>query len=216
MLIDTDEDALERIRANRPGIAYLLDDATDDRTLLAAGIKRAHGVVAALADDKDNLYVVVTARDTNPDLRIVTKAVDHRAGHKLRVAGADSVVTVNQIGGLRLASEMIRPKVVTFLDTMMRDEDKNLRFEEIAIPKGSSVANKPLAESDIRRERNLLIVAVGVPGQSFTYSPGPSFILREGMTLILLGETAAVARLRQSPAFQPSDGGQGEHKPSER
>lgn len=202
VLVDPDADRLQRFQEMHEGVAVLEGDATDDNVLIEAGILRAHGVVASLPDDKGNLYVVVTARELNPALRIVAKAVDAAAVRKLRTAGADAVVSVNTIGGLRLASEMIRPSVVTFLDKMMRDQDKQLRFEELVVPRGSTLVNTRLAKSDIRRERNLLIVAAKGADGRFVYSPGPDFVLEENMTLILLGETEAVQRLRESYLFQ--------------
>ena len=195
--VDNNEECLGRCSETLGDVPCLLGDATDDSVLAAAGIERAHGVVAALNDDKNNLYVVLTARGLNPKLRIVSKAVDPRAAHKLRVAGADKIVSVNQIGGLRLASEMIRPEVVDFLDTLMRDRDRNLRFEEITIPEHSTLVNKPIAETDIRKARNLLIVAAcSAESRKYAYSPGPEFVLQSGMTLIVLGETDSVNRLR--------------------
>ena len=206
VVIDTNEDAFERCReACGREVLHLVGDATNDQVLLQAGISRAHGVIAGLADDRDNLYVVVTARGLNPELRIVAKAVDPRAVDKLKVAGANQVVSVNRIGGMRMASEMIRPNVVTFLDKMMRERDKNLRFEEVTIPPNSPLANRALAQSDIRRERKLLVVAATGPEDGdYTYSPGPQFVLRAGMTLILIGETESVQRLRESNLFAPT------------
>lgn len=206
VVIDTDEHIGERCReACGRSVEYLLGDAIDDHVLVDAGIDKAYGVVAGLPEDKDNLYVVLTARGMNPKLRIIAKAVDPRAEAKLRVAGADSVVSVNRIGGVRLASEMIRPSVVTFLDVMMRDKDKNLRFEEIRVPEGSTLVGRRLADSDLRKERKLLVVAVTGPEEGvYTYSPGPDFVLRAGMTLVLIGETESVARLRELPAFKPT------------
>ena len=203
VVIETDSEKITRCEETLEiRVKHLLGDATDDAVLVAAGIERAHGVVAGLPDDKSNLYVVLTARGINPRLRIVAKAVDPRAPHKLRVAGADSVVTVNKIGGLRLASEMIRPEVVDFLDNLVWAKDQNLRFEEIRVPSGSSLSGQALAQTDIRRERNLLVVAARGEGERYTYSPGPDFVLREGMTLILLGETDSVERLRKSAHFE--------------
>lgn len=205
--IDTDPDKLSACQEEHAvSIPVMAADATDDRVLLEAGIERAYGVVATLPDDKGNLYVVVTARGLNPRLRIVAKAMDVSAESKLRVAGAHSVVSVNTIGGLRMASEMIRPNVVTFLDKMLRDKDKNLRFEEVSIPAGSPLADRRLAESDVRKERNVLIVAAYDRSGDYIYSPGPNFMLTAGMTLIVLGETEAVQRLRRSKLFRLEGG----------
>jgi voltage-gated potassium channel len=213
--IDPDGEKLARLMESYDNkLAIIEGDATDDNVLIEAGILRAFGVVASLPDDKGNLYIVVTARGLNPNLRIVAKAMDALAVGKLRVAGADSVVSVNNIGGLRMASEMIRPNVVTFLDKMMRDKDKQLRFEELTVPPGSPLVGKRLADSKLRAERNLLIVAARDPSTgAYTYSPGPDFVLLSEMTLILIGETEAVQRLRSSPLFSDGGGEGGEGEP---
>ena len=201
--IDSDMERLSRCEEiHGKKLTYLVGNATDDNVLLEAGIAHAHGIVASLPGDTDNLYVVITARGLNPKLRIVSKAVEPMAVSKLRTAGADQVVEVNTIGGLRLASEMIRPNVTNFLDKMLRDTDKNLRFEECTIPAGSALTDRVLAESGLGRERNLLIVAAKDKiKNTYVYSPGGDFKLKAGMTLILLGETEAVQRLRKSKLF---------------
>lgn len=206
--IDTDPEKLARCQQEHGAKACVMEaDATDDNALIEAGIKRAHGIVASLPDDQGNLYVVITARGLNPNLRVVAKAMNPSAVRKLQAAGSNAVVSVNKIGGLRLVSEMIRPHVVTFLDRMLRDQDRTLRFEEVTIPSGSPLVNKKLAESDIRTERNLLIVAARSPETNqYTYSPGPQFLLEAGMTLIIIGETSSVQRLRQSRVFRETDG----------
>lgn len=203
VLIDTEPDKLLRCQEMHENtLATIEGDATDDHVLLLAGIERARGVVATLPDDKGNLFVVVTARNLNPSLRIVAKAVDTSAVPKLQKAGANSVVSVNNIGGMRLASEMIRPAVVTFLDKMLRDRDKQLRFEELEIPARSSLIGTRLARSEIRGEaRNVLIVAVREADGNYIFSPGPDFVLQEKMTLVIIGETESVIRLRESPLF---------------
>jgi len=204
--IDSDPAKIQASREAYPSAPLIEGDATSDRVLMEARIEHAHGIVATLPSDAGNLYVVVTARGLNPKLRIVSRAIDPLAVRKLEVAGAQSVVSVNRIGGLRMVSEMIRPSVTNFLDKMMHDKDKNLRFEEVIIPAGSPLVDKRLAQSDIRTERNLLIVAAKDPQSGeYTYSPGPQFLLCAGMTLILIGETAAVQRLRRSRVFLAQD-----------
>ncbi len=201
--VDTNEEQLDRF-AEKHGkrVVKLVGDATDDTVLLEAGIRRAHGIVACLPGDTDNLYVVISSRDLNPRLRIVSKAVEPAAVRKLKMAGADQVVEVNTIGGLRLASEMIRPNVTSFLDKMRRDTDKSLRFEECTIPGSSPLVDGKLMDSELAGERNLLIVAARYQdADKFVYSPGGDFVLKAGMTLILLGETEAVQRLRKSDLF---------------
>ncbi|HEY7954404.1 MAG: potassium channel family protein [Polyangia bacterium] len=204
--IDVDERHLERAQTLSAGLLPTLQgDATEDAVLERAGIRRARGLVAALTDDKMNLFIVVTARELNPRLKIVAKGVDVKAADKLRHAGADCVVNPAFIGGSRMVSEMIRPQVVEFLDLMLRDKEKNLRIEEVTVPSGSPLSGKPLADAQIRQYTNLLVVALrerprgDEPGR-FLYNPGPETEISEGMALIVLGETDGVHRLRAAMA----------------
>jgi voltage-gated potassium channel len=200
--IDLDPHHLERVQALSRGILPTIQgDATDDGVLERAGIRRARGLVAALTDDKSNLFIVVSARELNPRLKIIAKGVDVKAAEKLRHAGADSVVNPAFIGGVRMVSEMIRPQVVEFLDLMLRDKDKNLRIEEVLVPTGSPLVGKPIFEAQIRKHTELLVVAVREPpanGQvgRFIYNPGPEMLIAENMALIVLGETGGVHKLR--------------------
>ncbi|MEY2669651.1 MAG: hypothetical protein RJA59_2289, partial [Pseudomonadota bacterium] len=136
VVVDANE-AVAHEAARLHGGAAVVGDATHDEVLEQAGIARARGVISALTDDKDNLYVTVTARALNPALRIVAKAIDVRAEAKLRRAGADCVVSPNAMGGLRMVSEMLRPEVTTFLDTMLRNKEQPLRIAEIPVPGNS-------------------------------------------------------------------------------
>jgi voltage-gated potassium channel len=179
------------------GGAAVVGDATHDEVLEQAGIARARGVISALTDDKDNLYVTVTARALNPSLRIVAKAIDVKAEPKLRRAGADSVVSPNAMGGLRMVSEMLRPEVTTFLDTMLRNKEQPLRIAEIPVPGGSPWAGRPLAELGLG-QRGLLLLASRTPGEGgghFTYSPPEDSIMAGGSVLIVLGRPGDVGTL---------------------
>jgi voltage-gated potassium channel len=174
----------------------VVGDATHDEVLQEAGIERARGVISALTEDKDNLFVTVTARALNPALRIVAKAIDVRAEAKLRRAGADSVVSPNMIGGLRMVSEMVRPEVVTFLDVMLRDKDRTLRIEEMTIPRAPDGAPRRVSELGLARHRLLLLaVKEPAPEPRLHYNPAPEHLLAGGETLILLGEPERVRQL---------------------
>jgi voltage-gated potassium channel len=206
--IDRDAERLERIHELPGGenVPAILGDATEDEVLLDAGIGRARGLITSLPDDADNLLVIVTARPLGPQLKIVAKADKQKTREKFRKAGADSVVTPAHIGGVRMVSEMIRPRVIEFLDLMLRDRDKNLRIEEVELPSGSRLNGKPLAEARIREKANLLVIAVREAAGNFVYNPGPTYQLAAGMSLIVLGETDSVVLLRQAAGsgFDPT------------
>lgn len=197
--IDTDADRLASLAAEvLPAVLpYIVGDATDDFVLEQAGILRARGLVAALPDDKDNLFVVVSARGANPAARIISRGHDLRVAEKLRKAGANGVVSPNFIGGMRLASEMLRPHVVEFLDEMLRDRDRNLRIEEVEVHAGCPVAGKTLRESRFRDVTEALVLALRERGRKgFVYNPGPDTVLETGSMLVVLGTQDAVHKLR--------------------
>ena len=200
--IDNNEERLLELaeRFGQDKFLYVVGDAADDDALKDAGIDRAQGVVAALSEDKDNLFITITASALNPKARIVAKAIEVSSRAKLMRAGAKAVVSPTQIGGLRLASEAIRPTVVEFIDLMLRDPKKNLRIEEVAIPESSSLANCALKDTNIRKETKVLVIAVRMPDGRYEYNPEPEFKLVAGCTLIVLAETLEMKRLREGLA----------------
>lgn len=200
--VDVDADRLEHLARELKGheLLHVVGDATDDHVLEQAGVHRARGVIAALHDDKDNLFVTVTARALNSKARIVAKAVEASADPKLRRAGADAVVSPNRIGGMRLVSEMVRPQVVQFLDMMLRDKQSNHRIEELLIPDTSPLVGAQLKDTDIRKASDVNVIAMRRPNGTFLYKVGPSTHIGAGDILVVLGETAQIAKLRDGIA----------------
>ncbi len=194
--IDRSREVLERVsRENLDGkMLFVVGDATNDAVLSAAGVDRARGVVAALTEDKDNLFVTLSARSMNGKARIVAKVIEPESQAKMVRAGANSTVSPNMIGGRRLASEIVRPTVVEFIDQMLHHKQE-LKLEEVVIPSGSSFIGKTLREVPIRSETNLLVIAMRVE-RAFTYNPEPSTKLENGSVLVVLGERTNVERLR--------------------
>lgn len=199
--IDKDVEQLERLRKECGEFPYVVGAAGDDDVLRAAGIERAQGLLACLTEDKDNLFITITARALNPKLRIISRVVDEEARPKLLRAGANSVVNTTAIGGMRVVSEMVRPTVVTFLDAMLRDPDDPHRFEELTVEPGSDVENRTLATAELRRNNKVLVVSVKLAGErQFTYSPSADLVLKAGCTLVLLASVSDLEELR--PRFR--------------
>ena len=198
--IDSEASHLQRASERLPNLIAIQGDATEESVLEHAGIKRAKGIVAALTNDRENLYIVVTAREMNPKLRIVAKGVDVKAADKLRRAGADRVVNPALIGGVRLVSEMIRPTVVEFLDQMLRESERTMRIEEVTVPANSWLDKQTLAQASLAKRHGLLVLAVrdNIEPNSYHYSPGPETTVAAGQTLVLLGDSAHARKLRDS------------------
>ena len=198
VVIEEDSERLSRVAEEAgPGLLYILGEATEDNVLQQAGIAEAAGLISTLREDRDNLFVTVTARALNPELRIVAKVTEDTAKAKMLRAGADCTVSPSYIGGMRMVSQMIRPKVVQFLDQMLYDRKQHVRIEEVAIPAGSSLAGSALQNCSIQQYTNVLVLAVRHPDGSYRYNPGPDFVMAEDMILVVLAETDDVVRLRE-------------------
>jgi len=195
--IDRDRLMLERVSREVAGgkLLFVVGDATDDAVLLEAGILRASGVVAALTEDTDNLFVTLSAKSHNARARIATKVTSPDAVPKMIRAGATATVSPNMIGGRRLASEIVRPSVVQFIDHMLRNKDEVLRLEEVTVPDGSWFVSRTLRQVPIRAHTDVLVVALRVE-QKFVYNPEPSTELEVGSVLVVLGTRRNVDRLR--------------------
>ncbi len=199
VLVESDEEAARRVTDQLPTVPVVIGDFTDDETLIRAGIGRAMGIVMCVTSEKDTLVATITARQLNPRARVVVRAANERAGARLHNAGADAVVSPALIGGMRMASELIRPSVVNFLDQMLRDKDRNLRIEEVEIPRGSPFVDRTVAELDVSQIDGLLLLAIqdaGAEGE-YVYNPPREHRLAEGAQLIVMGDTRGMRTLRR-------------------
>ncbi|MFA6545404.1 MAG: potassium channel protein [Limisphaerales bacterium] len=176
-------------------VNHLPGDASSDHVLIEAGIQRAAGVFCALASDKENLFVVLTARGLNDTIRIVSKCEEDETEQKLKRAGADGIVSPKRIGGLRMASEMIRPAVVSFLDIMVRDP-QGYRFEEVEVKAGCRFIGQPIRQSPAGQYPTLRLVAVATGAADYHYNPSDETVLSAGQRLVFLGRSEQVQQLR--------------------
>ncbi|RMF94615.1 MAG: potassium channel protein [Candidatus Schekmanbacteria bacterium] len=175
---------------------YILGDSTEDEILLDANIKKARGLITTLPDDKDNLFVTITAKELNPDIRIISKVIEENSAPKLLRAGANSVVSPNAIGSMRMASELVRPHVVNFLDGMLRGKEKHFRIEEFTILEGSRLIGKKLGDSPIYKETDIPVLAIKKLGESeYTYNPPHNMKIEAGMVLIVLTDSNGLRKL---------------------
>ncbi len=188
----------EKIEKLSEKLLYLDADPTQDDTLLAAGIGEAKGFVASLDSDHENLYITLSARCLNPNIFIVSKVFDtHSSEAKLKKAGANEVISPFHIGGLRIASLLTRPTVVTFLDKMIRQTGTN-RFEEVVVGSESKLAGKTIAKSRIHEETSLVPLAVKKKGEeAFRYNITSDYEIESGDTLIVIGEPENIEKLRR-------------------
>lgn len=191
--------ALER----HPDLLVIQDDATRENTLVTARIETARGLASCLTSDADNLLLCLTARGLRREITIVARAYDEESLQKLHRAGADHTISPNVTGGIRMASTLIRPSVVSFLDVSTTGTELDLRMEQEKIPEGSSLAGASLSEAQIPQRTGLIVLALQKAGEGgYIYNPGPDTRLEAGNVMLVLGRPEQIVRLRRyvSPA----------------
>ena len=204
VVIETHEDNVKKFQEAHPGefdeMLYVIGDGTDETVLDLAGVERARGLIAALATDKDNLVTTLMARQKNPKLRIITRCIDPRYSERMVKAGANSTVSPNRIGGMRMASEAIRPHVVGFLDLMLREHSRTLRIEEIDLPADSPWSGSTLQHLNLRSRYNLLVLATkaskAVGDAHFHPNPPDDQVVTGGSVIIVMGDVQDLRKAR--------------------
>jgi len=180
--IDENLHLLEEYKEKNPGLLYLTGDASDDDVLLKADLGDAKGVFAVTGDDSRNLMIILTAKQLKPEVRVVARCHEVRNIEKMKKAGADAIVSPDFTGGMRIASAMIRPHVVSFLDEMLKTE-KRLRVEEVPVPAG--FIPKPLNRLKLE-SREFVFFAVRERNGQWHFNPEHDFLLKPGFNLIVM------------------------------
>ncbi len=198
--VERDPTRVEALMAVHPDGLIVEGDATHDDTLMGAGLHRARGLVSCLSADTDNLFVCLSARDLNPELTIVARAYEEETVDKLYRAGATHVVSPNVSGALRMASVLLRPSVVSFLDIATRSSELALRMEQAEIPARSRLAGQTLAQGRIPQETGLIVLALRKGGEEhdgrFVFNPVADTRMDPGDELIVLGTAEQIETLR--------------------
>ncbi len=175
-------------------------DATKDEVLKELGIEKAKGLVSVLPTDAENLFVVLSARVLNQGLFIVARAGEEGSEQKLLRAGADKVVSPYHIGGLRIAHTVLKPAVVDFIEFATKSGNIDLQMEEVQVKESSRLVGKSLDECGIGRELGIIIVAIKKPNGEMRFNPTFRSAIKEGDTLIALGEISKLKILEEMAA----------------
>lgn len=176
------------------GVIVLVRDATLEESLLEAGVDHARGLAACLPNDADNLYVVLTARDLNPQLHIVARAAEEQAEPKLIRAGANRVVAPTIIGGHRMAVALTKPAVDDFLGSITANK-LELAFEQLEVDGSSTLAGQRLSETTIRSELDIVVVSIRHSDGTILFNPGGEAVIEGGDILIAIGHAESLMKL---------------------
>ncbi len=192
--IDKGEEVCKKLGEKE--MLFIMGDATSSAVLKAANAEHAKGVFCSLPSDAENLLLILTAKGINPGLKIIVKAEEGESEDKMRKAGADGVVLPEFIGGLRMASEMIRPEAVTFLDKMLKGREEVFRVEDITLVSNSVFIGKTLKTSGLLDKEGIIVAAIRRGGK-YIFNPSEKERLEMGDALILIGETKNVREIKK-------------------
>ncbi len=193
IVIDSEQGKIDAYRGKNPDVPYVHGDASEDDILLAAGVPKAAGVFAITGDDSKNLVITLTVKQINPAARVVARCHEINYMEKMKKVGADAIVSPDFTGGMRIASSMIRPQVVSFLDEMLRTDDR-LRVEEVHV--SPSHAGTKISDLALR-SHDYVVIAVR-DGEQWRFNPDINFVLREGNTLVVVATPEGRQALEQT------------------
>lgn len=176
------------------GVMVLVRDATLEESLREAGVQHARGLAACLPNDADNVYVVLTARDLNPNMHIVARAAEEQAEPKLIRAGANRVVAPTIIGGHRMAVALTKPAVDDFLGSITANK-LELAFEQLEVDGESSLVGRELSETNIRSELDIVVVSIRRGDGQILFNPSGDTKIQNGDLLIAIGNAESLMKL---------------------
>lgn len=179
------------------GILYLVGSATDEALLMRAGIERARGLITVVGSDADNVFLVLLARQMNPDIFIVARAVMNSAKRTLQAAGANKVVSPYDLGARRMAHAILRPTVIEFLEMAFADDSVDVEVEEITVKANSPVVRRTIYEAEIRPKFNVIIVSIKKEDGQMVFNPDSQTLLESGDTLVVVGKAVSIKGLEK-------------------
>ncbi len=193
IIVDSDHEKIKAFLEKNPDLPHVHGDASEDDILLAAGVLRAAGVFAITGDDSKNLVITLTVKQLTPAARVVARCHEINYMEKMKKVGADAIVSPDFTGGMRIASSMIRPQVVSFLDEMLRTDDR-LRVEEVHV--APSHAGTKIGDLALR-SHDYVVIAVR-DGDKWRFNPDINFVLRNGNTLVVVATPEGRQALEQT------------------
>ncbi|MEO8371604.1 MAG: potassium channel protein [Candidatus Solibacter sp.] len=185
VVVDIDPDRVER--AMLAGMLAVAADSTHDETLHLVGIERARGLVAALATDADNLFVLLSAKGLNPKIYVSTRAAEEGAEAKMRRAGADAVFAPYSMTGHRLAQSLLRPHVVQFLDFTTKDVGEDIAIEQVRVANSSEMVSRSIKDMQLRKEVGVIVMAIRKESGAMIFNPPADTAVQGGDYLIVMG-----------------------------
>jgi voltage-gated potassium channel len=201
VVLDHSDDAIAGAREH--DVPFVHGDGANDDDLGRAGIERARGLLVAADDDADNLYITLSAKARRPDLTVIARASSEDAERKLRLAGADRVVTPYTTAGRVMANMMIKPQVSAFVNVLTSTREPGLSFEEIVVHESCGAVGRTLGDLDVARRTGAYVVAIRKSGGELEMRPSKDAVLDDGDVLVGIGSPEEIAELERM--FEPRE-----------
>jgi voltage-gated potassium channel len=198
VVVERDPEILQKLEDD--GFIYFRGNATEDKVLISAGIKRAKGLVCVLPTDAENLYVILSAKELNPDIYILSRSEEASSEARLLRAGADRVISPYTLGGMRMAMAILRPAMLDFIEITTRRQSLELRMEEQAILEGSLFIGKTLEQSEIKQKYGLIIIAVKKKSGKMIFNPHEDYVIEKNDKMIAIGVDDNVTKFTRACA----------------
>ena len=196
VVVELKSDSVEQY-ADTENFQYVIGDATTDEVLISAGIKRAEAIITTLPRDADNVFITLTARELNPDVKIIARASEESAEKKLFRAGANQVVMPDAIGGVHMARLITQPSVIEFLNILSGTGTNSLKLEDIMFDElKEPYRNKTLRELNIRQHTGATVIGFRHQSERFTFNPPGDLIFEAGDTMIIVGAERNIEAFR--------------------
>lgn len=197
VVIERDEQVIEEMRKSNE-VLYIEGDATNDEVLHAAQIQTAKAIITTLPDDAENLFIVLSARQINPQIKIISRALGDNADIKLKRAGANNVIMPDRIGGQRMAKLVTQPDVVEFIEFLMLQRSKDVSIEEIACSCFSEdTLRKTIGELEIRSKSGANIIGLKTEEKTYIINPAADVKLSPNDQIFVLGRPEEIEKLKE-------------------
>lgn len=197
VVVDSEESTIDKIRLE-PKLLFVQGDATQEEVLSMANISKAKAIITAIPNDAENVYVVLTAREMNSSIKIISRSEKSQSDHKLKRAGADNVIMPDRLGGQQMAKLVVQPDVVEFLDNMLLQSTKGVKLEEVSCKElADCFVGKSIRELNVRDKSGANIIGLKNEDGFYIYNPSPEIVLDKYFHLFVLGSKEQVYKLKQ-------------------
>ena len=188
VVVEKDEERMERISSDHPTLIFLMGDATEDETLKRAGVENAKALITTLPEDADNVFIVLSARSLSNKIQIISRASDHNSIIKLKKAGADHVIMPDRIGGTHMATLVSKPDVIEFIDYLNGEEGESINMESVDYTKlPPEIRDKSLNIIMAWKKTGVNCIGIKNSDGKFIINPPEETIISNGMKVIVLG-----------------------------